>query len=522
MKEGRFVHRGPANSKESKFLPDRSMKKLFLSLVAILTLTSLTLAQSLQPAAPQQPAQPPAPQQQASPQKPPVAPPAQVETEDMEGSHKLTPEEAKELLATVDEVLHFVSKDTLLPIKHNVKKSIVSREEVEKYVADKFKNDVDRIRFERSELVLKKFGLLPRTFNLHDYMIKLLAEQVAGYYDEKSKTMNLLDWISPVMQKPVMAHELTHALQDQSYDLLKMSKHDEEVEKHGLQDLKMAIENDEQSTCRSAVMEGQGMIVLLDYMLSQVGKSVEDSPQFVDMMQNSMDKGDGKSPLFDNAPLLLREELIFPYRQGTNFIKELLLVGGKKLAYTGVLDRMPQSTHEILQPKEYLAGHRIPPLYLPDLSFLKKDYEPYDAGAVGEFDVSILLKVYAEEAVANRLSPEWRGGSYYAAGRKGRKPSDVNSSSHVGLFYISKWASDAAAQEFAKIYLSALPQRYSGLQHLAADPAKPGLERYSSADGPIYVQQTGNMVVAVESFDAEYADKLIQAGVKQGQEGAKN
>lgn len=441
----------------------------------------------------------------------------------MEGSHKLTPDEAKELLQSVDEVLHFVSKDTLLPIKHNVKKSIVSREQVEKYVSDKFKDDVDRIRFERSELVLKKFGLLPRTFNLHDYMIKLLAEQVAGYYDEKSKTMNLLDWISPVMQKPVMAHELTHALQDQSYDLLKFSKHDEEIEKRSLQDLKAAIDNDEQSTCRSAVMEGQGMIVLIDYMLSAAGKSVEDSPQFVDMMQSSMDKGsDGKSPLFDGAPLLLREQLIFPYRQGTNFIKELLLVGGRKLAYTGVLDRLPQSTHEILQPKEYLAGHRIPPLYLPDLSFLKKDYEPFDVGAVGEFDVSILLKVYSEEAVANRLSPEWRGGSYYAAGRKGAKAADANSTSHVSLFYASKWATEASAQEFAKIYLSALPQRYKGLQHVAADPSKPGLERYTSADGPIFVQQTGNMVVAVESFDADDAEKLIRAGLKQGQEGTKN
>jgi hypothetical protein len=497
------------------------MKKLFLSFAAIFLFTSLAFAQMLQPPAPQQVPQPQTPQNPPAAQKPPVAPPAQVETEDMEGDHKLTPDEAKELLRSVDEVLHFVSKATLLPIKHDVKKTIVTREQVEKFVADKFKNDVDRIRFERSELVLKKFGLLPRTFNMHDYLIKLLAEQVAGYYDEKAKTMNLLDWISPAMQKPVMAHELTHALQDQSYDLLKMSKRDDEIEKKSLKDLKLAIEHDEQSTCRSAVMEGQGMIVLLDYELSKSGRSVEDSPQIVDMMQNSMDKGgDGKSPLFDSAPLLLREQLIFPYRQGTSFIKELLVVGGKKLAYTGVLDHMPQNTHEILQPKEYLAGHHIPPLYLPDLSFLKKDYEPYDVGAVGEFDVSILLKVYAEEAVANRLSQDWRGGSYYAAGRRGAKPADTNSSSHVALFYTSKWATDISAQEFAKIYLSALPQRYKGLQHLEADPAKPGLERYSSDDGPIYVQRTGNIVVAVESFDADNAEKLIQAGLKQGQAGS--
>ena len=98
---------------------------------------------------------------------PKPTPNARVDIEEQpEPEHKLTPEEAKELLASVDEVLRFVSQDTLLPIKHSVKKQIVSREQVEKYISGKLENDVDRIRFERSELVLKKFGLLPRTFDL--------------------------------------------------------------------------------------------------------------------------------------------------------------------------------------------------------------------------------------------------------------------------------------------------------------------------------------------------------------------
>lgn len=436
-----------------------------------------------------------------------------------EKDHKLTPAEAKDLLASVDEVLHFVSRDTQLPIRHSVKKQIVDREQVEKYLSRKFESDVDRIRFERSELVLKKFGLLPRSFNLHNFLIKLLTEQIAGYYDEKTQTMNLLDWVAPDMQKAVMAHELTHALQDQSYNLEKMSKHEEEIEKHGLEHLNALLENDEQSTCRSAVLEGQGMIVLLDYMLAPVGKNVESSPQIVDLMQSSMEKDKG-SPIFDSAPPLLQEELIFPYREGMNFIKELLATGGKELAYTGVLDRMPQTTREIMEPKEYLAGHRVTPLYLPDLGFLKKDYEPYDAGAVGEFDVQVILKIYAAEAQAKYLSPEWRGGAYYAAGRRGSKPPNNNSTAHVGLYYISKWASAGAAQEFARIYASALPSRYNSLKHLPPDPARPGLDQYSSSDGPIFIQQTGNIVVAVESFDAENAAKLIEAGLKQGQQTA--
>jgi hypothetical protein len=156
-------------------------------------------------------------------------------------------------------------------------------------------------------------------------------------------------------------------------------------------------------------------------------------------------------------------------------------------------------------------------LFLPNLSFLKKDYEAYDAGAIGQLDVDILLKIYADESVADRLNHEWRGGAYYAAGRKGVKPPDKNSSAHVGLYYISRWSSEAAAKEFAKVYAAALPSRYTGLQHAASDAAHPGLDKYQSTDGPIFIQQTGTAVVAVESFDPDSADKLIQAGLKQAQ-----
>jgi hypothetical protein len=502
------------------------MKRNFVILPLIVSvLSALVLAQIGSPAQQQPspkaaPSASPAPTAPAAPQvSPRPTPNAKVEIEEQpEPEHKLTPEEAKELLASVDEVLRFVSQDTLLPIKHSVKKQIVSREQVEKYISDKLENDVDRIRFERSELVLKKFGLLPRTFDLHNFLIKLLTEQVAGYYDEKTKTMNLLDWVAPDMQKAVMAHELTHALQDQSYDLEKMSKEDEQIEKKGLTDLRALVKNDEESTCRSAVMEGQGMIVLVDYMLAPAHKSVQDSPEFVDLMLSSMEK-DKSSPVFDSAPLLLQDELIFPYRHGMRFIKDLLVAGGKSAAYKKVLDQMPQTTREVMQPDEYLAGHRVPTLFLPNLDFLNKEYEPFDAGAIGELDLNILLKVYSNEQIAKSLSKDWRGGVYYAAGRKGVAPKDRNSTAHVGLYYISRWSDQDSARYFAKLYAAALPRRYQDLRHAPADLGKPGLDRYSTSDGDIYIQQTENVVVAVESFDPANTDKLIQVGLKQAQEG---
>jgi hypothetical protein len=497
------------------------MKKSSL-FVFFLFLASLLVAQTGQQPTTQAPLFPPAIDQAQEPQKPSL--PDQEQAPEKE--HKVTPQEAKELFQSVDQILHFASRDTLLPVKHPVKKAMVSRTEVEKYIDDRFKDDVDRIRFERSELVLKKFGLLPRQFNLHDFLIKLLGEQVAGYYDEKKKTINLLDWVAMDMQKPVMAHELTHALQDQSFDLEKMVKRDEEIEKRGPQDFNSLIQIDEESTARSAVMEGEAMVVFANYVLNAMDatcgdpscqipdkRSVIDFPKFVDLMLTQMDKEKGDS-LLDHAPLLLREELIFPYTRGMKFITRLLSSGGKQMAFTDVVKRMPRTSREIMQPEEYLAGRVVPPLLLPDLKFLKDNFEPFDAGAVGQLDVSILLKQYTEEAVADRLSPEWRGGSYYAVGRKGVKPSDPNSTSHVALIYVSNWSNDQVAQEFAKIYASSLPGRYKKLEH-AQTGGLPGRDKYLSDDGPIYIQQTGHLVIAVESFDDTTSEKLIQTVLAQ-------
>ncbi len=137
---------------------------------------------------------------------------------------KISPQEAERLFRSVDEILRFASKDTSFPIKHEVKRQLVSRDEVEAYVTKHTSEDEDAKRLRRSELVLKKFGLLPRDFDLGKFLVALLKEQVAGYYDPKTKTVNLLDWLGAEQQKPVLAHELTHALQDQSFNLEKYMK----------------------------------------------------------------------------------------------------------------------------------------------------------------------------------------------------------------------------------------------------------------------------------------------------------
>ena len=111
----------------------------------------------------------------------------QTTTQPSTEEQKISPQEAEKLFRSVDEILKFASNDTLFPIKHEVKRQLVSREEVESYVSKHTSEDEDAKRLRRSELVLKKFGLLPRDFDLGKFLPLLLKEQVAGYYDPKSR-----------------------------------------------------------------------------------------------------------------------------------------------------------------------------------------------------------------------------------------------------------------------------------------------------------------------------------------------
>ena len=221
--------------------------------------------------------------------------------------------------------------------------------------------------------------------------------------------MNLLDWIEAEQQKPVLAHELTHALQDQSFGL-------EKYMKAGAADLATSkkeptlddIENDEASTAHQAVVEGQAMVVLIDYELSPTGQSVINSPQIVEALKAGMLVGTPDSVEFHNAPVYIKEALTFPYRYGLDFETELLTKMGKDKAYAGVFKNPPRSTREIMEPATYLSGEKLPPMPMIDFERFQELCK-FDVGAVGEFDAAILIDQYAGVDVSKRLYPHWRG-----------------------------------------------------------------------------------------------------------------
>src|SRR4051794_29170468 len=177
---------------------------------------------------------------------------------------KISPGQAEELFQSVEEILKFVSEDSKLPIQHKIKRKLVDRDTVEKDLTERLKNDEDSQRMEHAEVVLKKFGFLPKDFHLRQFFISMMREQVAGYYNVKDQTVYLLDWIEPAAQRAILAHELTHALQDQNYHLEKWDKSSVESKdkkkKWSAENLDPVQEStdDEQLVARVALLEGQG------------------------------------------------------------------------------------------------------------------------------------------------------------------------------------------------------------------------------------------------------------------------
>jgi len=420
---------------------------------------------------------------------------------------KITPAERDELFRSVDEILKWVSSDTGLPIRSNIKRELSSRDEVQKYVEERMAEDDDQKRLERSELVLKKFGLLPRDFKLRPFMILLLRDQVAGFYDSKRKTVHLLDWIDSDSQKPVLAHELTHALQDQAVDLDQWVKEARERVKKSTDRDSAETELDEEISARTALLEGQGMAVLLDYILEPRGLSLKSAPLFAEQLKATMSSSQG-SAVLESAPLLLRESLVFPYRDGLGFVQALLNDGGSNRAYGEALRTPPRNTREILSPESYLKKQSVPMMKIPDLEkALGKKYEKYDVGSIGQFDIVLFSKQFSTNVDAKELSAAWRGGFYYSGLKRDAAKRSQQTTADVGLLYLSRWDSPAMAQRFADLYARSFKIKYASA---VQDEGK-----WRSEEGPMSIEVIGDRMLVMEGFDAETAARLRDAALRQ-------
>ncbi|HEU5351139.1 MAG TPA: hypothetical protein VFU55_06045 [Terracidiphilus sp.] len=467
--------------------------------IAAVLLALSAVPVSAQQTAPPVPQPPPSPQTAQSPQQ---------------ATH-ITPEQARQLFGMVDTLLKFASDETGLPIRGEVKRQLTTREDVAAYLRKQMNDDQDAKRFERSELVLKKFGLLDRDFDLKPFLLQLLGEQIEAYYDPKTKTVNMLDWVSPDQQKPVLAHELTHALQDQHVDLVKWSDQTPPEVSTTFAGDNVHIQKDEMDAAREAVTEGQATAVMVDNMLKPMGRSLIKDPEVVEILKQHMN-GSADSPILARAPLLISESLMFPYREGLSFEQDVWMDKGRAAAFAGALDHPPSSSWEIINPRMYEQG-QIPPVpLLPNIHpLLDPLYKPYDIGQVGQLDVQILTRLFGGESASRDYTPAWDGGIYWAGQLRSATPAEQATTRSIAIFYLSRWRNAASADNFAHLYASELGNKYSGLsEDKAAEAAAPAngdaQQVFSTNEGPVVITMRDKMVFVAESFPLDVARKLTR------------
>ena len=204
-----------------------------------------------------------------------------------------------EFLHEADEVLAEMSRILSLPVKQPLKKSVRSREEIRQYLVSQMREDKDDTKRYADQRALEALGLIPKGYPLDQKMLALLTEQIAGLYDPKKGEFFIADWTEPSEQRMIMAHELTHALQDQYFHV---QKWEDEVKA-----------NDDAQLARESVLEGSATIAMIDYLLRNTGKSSLDIGDF----DPSILLGDANdSPELADAPMVIQDELTFPYIPG--------------------------------------------------------------------------------------------------------------------------------------------------------------------------------------------------------------
>lgn len=302
-------------------------------------------------------------------------------------------------LKAADEVLQQMSQILSLPIKDPLKKSLRSKAEIRDYLIKEEKEDRTDAERHATQKTLEAFGLIPRGFPLDSFLLDVLTDQVAGLYDPKSQEFYIADWIPAEEQKQVMAHELTHALEDQSFHIDPW--------------IKAARPNDDAELARDSVSEGSALAAMEDYALLDDKMSIRELPDITVLVRTGAVDEMNKDPKLANAPIFIRDELLFPYLSGIGFIQQFLKAHQGWQDLHLLFENPPLSSQQILHPDLYLRLTPPDKVILPDWkSVAPPDWKLLDENVMGEFGVNEVLKQFLGPQRADAISPMWRGDRY--------------------------------------------------------------------------------------------------------------
>lgn len=393
---------------------------------------------------------------------------------------------SQSLLATADEVLAEMSRITGLPVKAPLEKRIVTRPEIEKYLLENLHAEYTDEEIHAQEALLKALGLVSPEFDLEKFIINFYTEQAAGVYDPRRKVMLIADWPEPQMQKMVLAHELTHALQDQNFDIRAF--------------LRGARANHDATEARQAVAEGYATAAMMQHTLG--GLDLGSLPSLEPMLAGMVSKQMEAFPVFSNAPFFFRLQALFPYTRGMAFMQAGLARGGWK-NLSELFEHPPASTKEIFEPQFYYEGKGLPEVSLPRPEPLERvaELRLLEENVMGQLSYYTLLGQLISESEAKQVTPGWLADRYILYEFEGTTPA------RYALVARTRWASPESALAFFRDYHTILGRKYPGL----TPDNRSGTDLYvgAASNGTVILLRHGHEVLWGEGIPAQEADAML-------------
>ena len=349
---------------------------------------------------------------------------------------------AQELFTHIGAIKQGLSAITGLAFTRDVPYALITKEQLRKYLERRLRDTMKPEDLRAEELTLKMLGLVPPDFDLRQNTLELLTEQAAAFYDYDQKRLFVLEGASAGEDELVaLIHELAHALADQHFHLSKF--------------IHEGMKSDDGATARQAVMEGQATWLMAAYLAKEAGGPPEIPPGVIEMMRkNAASTAVGQYPVFSQAPLYIRDSLVFPYADGLAFQDAVFRKLGKD-AFAEVFVHPPASSGQILHPDRYLehAGLAVPdPPAVPDAREFRKLAE----GSLGEFDFRELLTQYTSTEEGVSAAEHLAGGSYELLEHKrGKFPV---------LGVASVWDSPESARKYLELYRRVMQGKWKKLE----------------------------------------------------------
>ena len=269
----------------------------------------------------------------------------------------------------VDSLRPAVERATGMRFRGPTRSALRTRDEVRDYLITRLREDFPPEREEGIRAVYRLLELIPDTLDLKALLLDLYTEQVAGFYDPASSTLFGVQGADPAQLRLVLAHELVHALQHQYLPLDSMLKNKGDADRQA---------------AAHAVLEGHATIASIRVLLP--GQDLIAQPSFWQTFREQIKAQQTSMAVFARTPLALREELIFPYLNGAEFMRWWdSSRAGDPLP---TLATLPRSSEQILHPERYQSGDQPMAVAFADSS----DGVLYE-DTIGELEIQVLATV---------------------------------------------------------------------------------------------------------------------------------